>query len=65
MVIKIYEAKNIALDFLAEMGKAFWSHEIQSINLSENTWFVKIKSGNKIIYVEIDGSTGKVIFYKV
>lgn len=65
MVIKSHEAKQIALDFLAEMGKAFWSHEIQSIYLSENTWFVKIKSGQKMIHVGIDGSTGIVLFYKV
>lgn len=63
------QAKDLALNFLANMGEVVWSAEIESIRKSQNKWLIQIKSiplldKERTIYLEIDADTGRVLSYE-
>ena len=61
------DVKQEVLDFLAKMGEATWSSEIQKIKKSESVWQIEVKKAfpfGEQIFIEIDVNTGKVTSFE-
>jgi len=61
------DVRREVLSFLARMGEATWSSEIQKIKKTNNVWEIEIKKTfpkGEVLCIEMDADTGKVIYFE-